>query len=172
MSRPHQAIAAALLLSGCAGQPQDAEAFRRATAGSWLPKASSLEVNRPFDQVSAAWREKAEPCLDQHVIATTKRITKFREIIREYDTTYKPTLVVTPERAVLRVQWHYVGELHVSKVPEGGAYRLVVDAYPLANGHTRLQLYNITAADDFLANAVVGWATGENEKCPDLTTQW
>ena len=53
-----------------------------------------------------------------------------------------------------------------------GAFGVGLYMTELPFSPTRLQLYNLTAADDFLANAVVGWSTGENEACPDLTTQW
>jgi hypothetical protein len=170
--RPRQAIGTALLLAGCAGLPQDADQFRRAASAAWLPKTRTLEVGRAFADVAATWREKAAECLEVSVTATTKTITNYQEIIRTYHTTYKSTVVVGAERAELQVQWRTRGELHASTLPAGGAYRLVADAYPVQGGRTRLQLYNLTSGDDFLANAVTAWATGENKACPDLTTQW
>src|SRR5262245_42880976 len=113
MHRIGACAAAALLLAGCAGLPQDAEEFRRAASADLLPKTKSIEVGRPFADVAAAWREKAKECLDVSVIATTKTITNYQEIIRTYHTTYKPTVVVTPQRAELHVQWRTKGELHV-----------------------------------------------------------
>lgn len=174
MSRPHQAIAAALLLAGCTSlyPPKSADEFRRAASASLLPKTGSLEVARPLPQVSDDLRKKSAECLDVSVTAVTKTITDFQEIIRTYYVTYKPTVVAAPERTELHVQWHTKGDIHLSRAPEGGAYRLIVDAYPAGGGRTRLQWFSPTSATDFLTEAVKGWATGENMACPDLKTQW
>jgi hypothetical protein len=174
MPRPHQAIAAALLLGGCAVfQPsQTAEDFRREASAALLPRTGTLEVERPLHDVAATFAKNAPACLDGTTTATTKTITARREIIRTYVTTYKPRVVVGPERVELHVQWHTDGEIHVSPVPEGGAYRLVADAYSVGGGRTRLQWFDVTAGQDFLVDAIKGWATGQNLECPDLTTNW
>ena len=123
VSRPHQAIAAALLLAGCTSlyPPKSADEFRRAASASLLPKTGSLEVARPLPQVSDDLRKKSAECLDVSVTAVTKTITDFQEIIRTYYVTYKPTVVAAPERTELHVQWHTKGDIHLSRAPEGGA---------------------------------------------------
>ena len=55
------------------------------------------------------------------------------------------------------------------KVPEGGTYLLVADAYPLSGNRTKLQWFGPSRGHDTLIRAVKGWATGENLGCPDLT---
>jgi hypothetical protein len=137
-----------------------------------LPRTGTIEVDRPLSEVAAAFAKKAPECLEGTVTATTKTITNYQEIIRTYVTTYKPRLLVTAQRVELHVQWHTKGEIHVSPVPEGGAYRLVADAYPVSGGRTRLQWFDVTAGQDFLLDAVKGWATGQNMECPDLTKNW
>jgi len=168
------AIVVGLLLAGCAVfQPsQTAEEFRREAAASLLPRTGAIEVDRPLHDVAAAFAKNAPECLDGTTTATTKTYTKFREIIRTYVTTYKQRVVVAPQRVELHVQWHTDGEIHLSPVPEGGAYRLVADAYPADDNRTRLQWFDVTAGQDFLVEAIKGWATGQNLKCPDLTTNW
>jgi hypothetical protein len=169
-----RAIIAVLLLAGCATfQPsQTAEEFRRAASAALLPRTGAIEVDRSLQDVTATFRKYAPECLDGTTTATTKTYTNYREIIRTYVTTYKPRVVVTPERVELHVQWHTNGEIHVSRVPEGGAYRLVADAYSMSDGRTRLQWFDVTAGQDFLLDAIKGWASGQNLQCPDLTTNW
>jgi len=169
------AIAVSLaLLAGCAAlQPsQTAEEFRRAASAALLPRSGVIEVDRPLHDVAAAFAKKAPECLDGTVTATTKTITNYQEIIRTYVATYKPTVVVAPERVELHVQWHTKGEIHVSPVPDGGAYRLVVDAYPVAGSRSWLQWFDVTAGQDFLLDAIKGWATGQNMQCPDFANNW
>jgi len=168
------AIVAGLLLAGCAVflPSQTAEEFRREASASLLPRTGAIEVDRPLHDIAAAFAKNAPGCLEGTTTATTKTITARREIIRTYVTTYRPRVVLTPERVELHVQWHTDGEIHVSPVPEGGAYRLVADAYPVGDNRARLQWFDVTAGQDFLVDAVKGWATGQNLQCPDLTTNW
>jgi hypothetical protein len=173
MPRPYQAVAA-LLLAGCAAlqPPQTAEEFRRSASGALLPRTGAILVERPLREVAAAFEKKAPECLDRTVTATTKTITNYQEIIRTYDTTYRQRVVASAERVELHVQWSTRGELHVSPAPEGGAYRLVADAYAVDGSRTRLQWFDSTAAQDFLLDAVKGWATGQSMQCPDFSKNW
>ena len=164
-------VVAVLLLGGCATQ-QNAEEFRRAASAALLPRTGTIEVDRPLQDVAAAFGKKAPECLAGTVTATTITITDFQEIIRTYVTTYKPTVLVTPDRVELHVQWRTRGEIHVSPLPEGGAYRLVADAYAVDGGRTRLQWFDVTSARDFLLDAVKGWATGQSTQCPDFANNW
>jgi hypothetical protein len=85
-------------------------------------------------------------------------------------TAYKPTVLVTEEKAELHLQQHHeTGLLRVSKEPEGGYYLLVADVRPLATRKTEVILYRASKGQKALVNAVKGWATGENYGCPDLT---
>jgi hypothetical protein len=137
-----------------------------------LPRTGAFEVARPLREVADAFRGKAPECLDLTATATIKTITHFREIIRTYVTTYKPSVVESAQRFELHVQWRTQGEIHLSPAPAAGAYRLVVDAHPLEGDRTRLQWFAPSAADDFLVHAVRRWATGENMQCPDFSRQW
>jgi hypothetical protein len=169
-----QAVAASLLLAGCASlfPPQSAEEFRRTASRALLPHTGTLEVARPLGEVAAAFEKKAPECLDLTATATIITITNYQEIIQTFVTTYKPKVVASPERVELHVQWRTKGEINLSRAPDGGAYRLVADAYPVDTGHTRLQWFSPTAAQDFLVLAVQGWATGQNMGCPDFTSNW
>jgi hypothetical protein len=157
----------AVLLAGCVSQlPQNAEEFRKAVPGAFMAKTETVEVARPFRDVAANFQKRAPECLDVTVETTSQTTTSYQVIV----TAYKPTVVVTKQRAELHVQQdHKSGVLKVHAEPPGGHYLLVADAYPLQNNRTRLQLYGPSRGFDVLIRAVKGWASGENLGCPDMT---
>lgn len=165
----------AALLAGCAAQPQTAEEFRRAIPHQLFAGSGSIVVERPFAEVAAAFGKKAPECLQGSVTTTVRIITEFQIIIQVYVTAWKPTVTVAQGRAELHVQAHTPGDLHLSRSPAGGPYRLVADAFPVDAGRTRLQWFSAReplGGPDYLARAITGWASGENMACPDLTREW
>jgi hypothetical protein len=166
-TRAWAALAAATAIAGCAGQmPQTAEEFRKAAPGAFLMKTESYEVNRPLRQVAAAFQKRAPECLNVTVRTTSQTTTSYQVIV----TTYKPTVVVSNERAELHLQrTHERGVVKVYKEPEGGHYLLVADAYPVGSNRTRIELFGPSKGHDVIYRAISGWATGENLGCPDLT---
>jgi hypothetical protein len=156
-----------MLISGCAiHHPQTAEEFRKAVPGAFTGKVETFEVNRPFSDVAKTFQTKAPECLNVTIKTTSQTRMSYQVIV----TTYKPTVLVTPEKAELHVQFHHeAGVLNVSKEPEGGYYLLVADAYPINKNTTRVDLYRPSMGYDVLIKAVKGWATGQNVGCPDLT---
>jgi hypothetical protein len=160
------ALLCALALQGCVQMPQTAEEFRKAAPGAFMAKAESYEVNRAMRDVAAAFRRKAPECLNVEVRTVSRTTTSYQNIL----TAYKPTVVVTAERAELHVQQlHKTGVLYPSKPPEGGTYLVVADAYALPGNRTRIQLFGPAKGYDVLYRAIRGWATGENPGCPDMT---
>lgn len=159
-------VVAVLLLQACAPMPQTAEEFRKAAPGAFMAKTESYEVNRALREVAAAFRRKAPECLNVEVRTVSQTTTSYQNIL----TAYKPTVLVTPERAELHVQQlHKTGVIYPSKPPEGGTYLVVADAYPLAGNRTRIQLFGPAKGYDVLYRAIRGWATGDNLGCPDMT---
>lgn len=156
-----------VLLSGCATHhPQSAEEFRQAVPRAYLAKTETFEVNRPLRDVAQTFQEKALECLNVTTKTTSQTNTSYQVIV----TAYKPTVVVTEERAELHVQQHHkAGVLKVTEEPEGGYYLLVTDAYPVDKNRTRVQLFGPSLGYDVLIRAVKGWASGENLGCPDMT---
>jgi hypothetical protein len=170
MVRIFSSAAAAALLSACATQmPQNAEEFRQAAPGAFMGKTETVEVNRPFREVAATFQKKAPECLDISVRTTSQTGTSYSA----FTTVYKPTVLVTKERAELHVQTDIQGRgiVQVGKMPEGGYYRFVADAYPLGGNRTRLQWFGASVGQDVLIRAVKAWASGENLGCPDFTKQ-
>lgn len=161
------AALAAAALAGCAVNfPQTAEEYRQAVPGATFGKTETLEVNRPFSQVASTFQRKAPECLNIAVRMTERSTTSYHVV----ETVYKPTVLLSKKRAELHVQIEYKkGVIVPGKVPEGGNYLLVADAYPLANNRTRLQWFGPARGHDTLIRAVKGWASGENLGCPDLT---
>ena len=157
----------AFLVTGCATHaPQTADEFRKAAPGGFLMKTETVEVARPFRDVAATFQKRAPECLEMIVETTSQTTTSYQHIV----TAYKPTVLVTGERAELHVQQdHKSGVIKVYTEPAGGHYLLVADAYPIENNRTRLQLFGPSMGYDVLIRAVKSWARGENLGCPDMT---
>src|SRR5215475_5819872 len=93
----------AILLAGCASQPQTAEEFRKAVPGAFLAKTETVEVAKPFREVAANFQKRAPECLNVTVETVSQTTTSYQVIVAAY----KPTVVVTAERAELHVQQDY-----------------------------------------------------------------
>ena len=131
-----------------------------------MGKVETFEVNRPFSDVDKTFHKKAPECLNVSVKTTSKTRQSYQVIV----TDYKPTVLVTEEKAELHVQQHHAaGVLNVTEEPNGGYYLLVADAFPLDKKRTRVDIYGPSTGQDVLIKAIKGWATGENIGCPDLT---
>ena len=156
----------ALVLQGCGSMPQTAEEFRKAAPGAMLGKTDTYEVNRAYREVSATFQRKAPECLNMAVRTVSQTSTSYQNILTEY----KSTVVAGGERAELHLQQlHKTGVIYPSKPPEGGAYIIVADAYPLPGNRTRMQLYGPSIGYDVVYRAIRGWASGDNLGCPDMT---
>jgi hypothetical protein len=156
-------IAVALLLIGCGGMPKNAEEYRQATRSSPFTKVESFEVARPFQEVSSTLQKKAGECLARAVrwTATSAQYLNTRSGVD----TYKPTFIANAKRAELHVQLKRSAVIEVGAPPDG-SYRIVLDATPLADKRTRIDMYT---QDSLLRKALRGWVQGDNLGCPDLT---
>jgi len=162
-------IAGALVLGGCASSmPKNAEEFRQLTAErarviGWMPgvlPTETFEVERPFREVSSTLQKKANECLKVAIQWATNRGSGVD--------TYKPTFVAGPAKAELHVQLRRGAVIEVGAPPDG-AYRVVLDATPVAARRTRIDMYTMSIDDNLLRRALRGWALGDNLGCPDLT---
>ena len=85
-------------------------------------------------------------------------------------TRYKPTVVVSKQRAELHVQQHHESAvLKVTKEPEDGNYLVVTDAYPVSNNKTKIVIYRPSMGYGVMIKSIKGWATRKNIGCPDMT---
>jgi hypothetical protein len=157
----------ALALAGCATQrPQTAEEFRRAVPGAFMAKKETFEVNRPFRAVADTFRKRAPECLNVSVRTTAQSTSSYQVIVADY----KPTVIVTGERAELHLQErHKQGVVRAAKEPEDGHYLVVADAYPLERNKTRVEVFGPTGGPGALViRTVKSWAAGESTACPDF----
>ena len=161
------AAAAVVLLAGCVTQhPQNAEEFRKMAPGAFMIKVETHEINRSVRDIGATFRKRAPDCLNMRVTMTEQGPGSYHVVV----TAYKPTVVVTDERAELHLQQHHErGVIAVTKMPEGGYYLFVADAYPVDAKRSRLQIIGPSKGYDMVHRAIIGWATGKNLGCPDLT---
>jgi len=156
-------VAVTVLLGGCA-QPQSADEFRKSASGPTLSKVVTREVNRPLREVAATFRARAPECLN----ATVRR-TLAGPSYHVVDVTYKPTVVVTDQRAELHVQMrHTRGVINVIQEPEGGFYVLIADVHPVDSKRSRIEIFGSSTGNDVMTRAIVGWATGKDLGCPDM----
>jgi len=115
--------------------------------------------------VANTFQKMGPNCLSKTIKRTSQTKTSYQVIV----TTYRPTVLVTPKKAELHVQFHHdQGVIGVGKEPEGGYYLLVADASPVNQTKTRIDLYRPSMGHGVLIQAVRNWATGENVGCPDL----
>ena len=158
---------AAVLLSGCVTQhPQNAEEFRKVAPGAFLVKVETHEINRSMRQIGETFNRRAPECLNMRVRTTSQAPGSYQVIV----SLYKPTVVVTSERAELHLQRHHeAGVMRVTQEPPGGYYLMVADAYPVDAKRSRLQIIGPSKGYDVIWRAILGWATGKELGCPDLT---
>lgn len=153
------------LLSACVSIPQSPIEHREAAkSGRTFFTAESFDVNRPFAEVAKAFKQMAPECLSFTLTHTEKPVIGFGSSTRQVATA-KPTVLVSRNKAELHFQTQFKNV--VVKEPKGGTYYLIADAYPIGNGKTRVDIYR--AQVQLVADAVKGWATGENLGCPDAT---
>src|SRR5713101_1601037 len=154
-------FAVALVLGGCGGMPKNAEEFRqltveRARVIGWMPgvlPTETFEVERPFREVSSTLQKKANECLKVAIQWSTNRGSGVD--------TYKPTFVAGPNRAELHVQLRRGAVIEVGAPPDG-AYRVVLDAAPVAAKRTRIEIHTWSTDDNLLLRAMRGWVKGDN----------
>jgi len=167
-------IAVALCLQGCAGAPKNAEEFRemvRSGARYNLKTIESFEVARSLADVSATLRKRTDECL--RVIMTaqgTARGNLGALVERTTTHTYKPTFIATAKKTELHVQMKRAGGgTYELGAPPDGYYRVVLDAVPVGQNRTKIDMYINSSDDNLIRNALRGWAQGTNLGCPDVT---
>ena len=159
--------AATVLLAGCVTHhPQNAEEFRRMAPGAFMVKVQNHEIDRSVQEIGETFQERAPECMNMRVRTVSQAPGSYQVIV----SLYKPTVVVTSERAELHLQRHHeAGVLAVTKEPDGGYYLMVADAYPVDAKRSRLQIIGPSKGYDVIWRAIIGWATGKDLGCPDLS---
>lgn len=155
------------VLTGCVtSHPQNAIEFRAAAPGAFLAKVEKYEVSQPFQKVASRFEKMAPKCLNVTIKTVSQSTTSYQVIVTEY----KPTVILSEDRAELHVQQHHAqGVMKITEEPEGGYYLMVVDAIKVDEGTTRIEYYGPSVGHESIIKAIKGWASGENMGCPDLT---
>lgn len=155
------------LIVGCG--PQNAEEFRRMVRSStWLSTtAESLEVSRPFKDVTETLRQKSEECLDVTVRLICADCIGSRSKDAGERIFWKPTLITTSERTELHLR--RTGHGRPAGTPSDGSYEAVLDAVPIDKARTKIDIYTMNPFNKFIYRAMRGWVTGDNMGCPDMT---
>jgi hypothetical protein len=154
-----------LLLAGCGSAPQNAEEFRQQIPGAFMGKVQTFEANRPMRDIGKTFAAKAPECLNVSVRTVVQSSTSYQNILA----TYKPTVLVSDKKVELHVQRHYDGVVNVYKEPAGGHFMLVADVTPIDRNRSRIDIYGPSHGADVLVKAIMGWATGQNLGCPDMS---
>lgn len=155
------------VLTGCVtSHPQNAIEFRAAVPGAFLAKVGKYEVSQPFQKVASRFEKMAPKCLNVTIKTVSQSTTSYQVIVTEY----KPTVILSEDRAELHVQQHHAqGVMKITEEPEGGYYLMVVDVIKVDEGTTRIEYYGPSVGHESIIKAIKGWASGENVGCPDLT---
>jgi hypothetical protein len=155
-------------ITGCAEMiyPQNAAEYRARVSAPYIEK---LEIKRPFRTVSDVLRKKSAECLDVSLTRRWMEPQGMYSIPRQQTVRYRPAVRLSAAKAELQVQVDDGTRGGMQKVPEGGMYILVVDAYPAGSDRTRIEIYG--GGEHFykaVAEGVKSWATGANLDCPKL----
>jgi hypothetical protein len=146
--------------------PQTPEEFRHTIAGTSLGRVESFEIDRSLREVTLAFQLKATECLNVSVRRISHSITNNHSSLTEY----RATVVPGTTRTELHLQHlHKQNAIYPSQPPNGGAYMIVLDAYPLPGNRTRLQIFSPAIGASNVHKAIRGWATGQDMSCPDMT---
>ncbi len=160
--------AALLLLAGCG--PTNADEFRKAVGGSSSSHVATtyeeFEVARPFQDVTATLRQKAEQCLDKTVHVICANCIGKRDMGQQ---TWTPTIIATDKRTEVHLQLKRT-DIHEIGTPPKGIYEIVLDVTPLDKKRTKIEIYRLRPNKKFIHEAMKQWAKGNTAGCPDLTT--
>ena len=158
------AVLCGCMLAGCASLPKTPEEYRsQAISGG---DVENIEVNRPFREVAATFRDRASTCL-QDLVTTTITGPVSRRMMTKWF--YHPTVLVTDRKAELSVQMATTQRPLFGDPPENGFYVIVAQAVPIDSRRTRVTVYGSSVFYDKLYAAVKGWATGAITACPDMS---
>jgi hypothetical protein len=161
--RPACLLFLALFVGGCGnnlGAAINPDEFRREGANG----VERVDVDRPLRAVAAAFRDRADACLNTTTVIQGGANVRYTMDKR----TYTARVIATDARAELHLQVRFWG-LTFHEQGKDGAYILLADATPLDARRTRLEVRYAGLVTEPLRSAVRGWASGSFSGCPDLT---
>jgi len=172
-----------LFLSGCAvldaiipksETPKTPSEFRKNfSKGHASLVKKSYVIKRPYSYVVNRWKKRTKSCLNKRIKRTIIfKNTIFNKTQVSYDD-YRAKLKTYRKKAVLSLQFEQTGEGVGSNAinPPGGAYYMVLDAYPLKGKRTRVIEYrwNLPLSNfGVVSKAILNWGSGKSTACPDF----
>jgi hypothetical protein len=159
------------LLTGCGSMPGTPELLiQNAKDGATFSDKDSIVVKRSFADVSDVLKKKSNECFQQKVAYTVPDISPGIKLNRREVRAFTPKVAVTKQRTRVTVQSKLTqGPAEMDDMPPDGWYMLVVDAYPVDKGTTRVESYFQQPNYQGVFTAIKQWANGTNMGCPDLT---
>ena len=157
----------AFVLAGCGTPPSTPDMLiQNVQAGGMFAKKDSFEVKRPISQVTATLKDRSSACLHKRLESSYWQ-NGLRHVHVEVLT---PKIAVNKDRTRLTVQVkdESPNTIVVGDPPPDGFYQMVVDAYPVGKGSTRVETH-FQSGYDGMFTAIKPWATGTSDGCPDLT---
>lgn len=152
--------------------PKNPAEFRAmAKDGGMFFSTETYTVKRPYQQVVDTFKQRAPFCLNK-TIETSRRqggITgaKFVEV-----RAWKAKVNSSNNHMECTLQSLVVGGNTYEAIDppnKDGHYYMLVDAYPVDQGSTRIVVSKSINVSDTVDKAAKNWATGENMGCPDMT---
>ena len=167
------AIVMISLVASCGSAPKSPQEFRQsAINGSMGMEKNTFVVRRSLSDLAKFYQVKSKECLN----TTIER----EKIIRNPDGgqrkgessffVYTPKINYNNKRLELNVQMKISGDIvKMQEEPEGGYYVFSAEVSPVDNSQSNVTLYYQKYRSKNLYEAVQGWSTGKDMKCPDLS---
>lgn len=174
-----------VFLSGCGSilnaiipkveTPKTAAEFRKLFTGkekhiNTLTK--KYTINKPYSYVVKRWKKRTGACLKRKITTTIKNGFGIFGNTTVYNDAYSPKLKIYRKKAVLSIQFERTGASYNTNAinPKGGAYFMVLDAYPLKGNKTRVVEYRWDLPGSnhgVISKGILNWGAGKSTACPD-----
>ena len=158
----------ALFLAGCGSMPKTPDLLvENAKGGKMFSEKDTFEVKQSLASVTAVLKGKLSECFKKQIEVNYWQYGTYHHDVYMFT----PKLSASKEKARLTLQKmnDSVGTANLGGMPPEGWYMMVVDAYPVDKGTTRVETYFQDTDNKNVFTAVKAWMTGTNTGCPDLT---
>lgn len=177
-------LLAAMFFSGCAilnaiipkvETPKNANEFRKIFSLKDKPDnvvTKKYTINKPYSYVVKRWKKRTGACLKRKIKTTIKNGFGIFGNTTVYHDTYSPKLKIYRKKTVLSIQFERKGDNYSTNAvnPPGGAYFMVLDAFPLKGKKTRVIEYrwDLPLSNyGVISKGILNWGAGKSTACPD-----
>ena len=154
--------------------PKNANEFRKNfSKGNDSLVKKSYVIKKPYSYVVKKWKKRTGVCLKRKIKTTTKYGYGLFSNTQVYNDNYTPKLKIYRKKSVLSIQFERTGDNYSTNAvnPPGGAYFMVLDAYPLKGKKTRVVEYrwDLPLSNyGVVSKAILNWGSGKSTACPDF----